>query len=65
VPFLWKWACRIALTLLALLFLSVLVGTICQKAATRNLERKHPAPGRLIDGGGHRLQLHGLWGICP
>ncbi len=55
---LWKWIRRLALGLLGVVLLVVLAGASYQFVATRNLERKHPAPGRLIDVGGHRLHLH-------
>ncbi len=54
---LWKWTRRLTLGLLALVLLAVLTGATYQFVATRNLERKHPAPGQLFDVGGHRLHL--------
>lgn len=36
----------------------VLAGGVWQEVATRNFERRHPPPGRLVDVGGHRLHLH-------
>jgi pimeloyl-ACP methyl ester carboxylesterase len=55
---LWKWTRRLALGLLALVLLAVVGGASYQVIATRNLERKHPGPGKLFDVGGHRLHLH-------
>lgn len=55
---LWKWIKRLMCGLLALLLLAVIAGATCQLVATRRVERKHPAPGRLFDVGGHRLHLH-------
>lgn len=55
---LWKWTRRLAFGLLGAVLLVVLSGATYQFVATRNLEHKHPAPGRLFDVGGHRLHLH-------
>ena len=56
--FFWKWTKRFTLSLLVLVLIAMLAGTAYQFVATRSVERKHPAPGRLIDVGGHRLHLH-------
>ncbi|MFO1512531.1 MAG: alpha/beta hydrolase [Verrucomicrobiota bacterium] len=55
---LWRWAKRLALSLLTLAVLAALGAATYQAAATRKLERNHPAPGKLFDVGGHRLHLH-------
>lgn len=55
---LWKWTRRLAFSLLTVLLLTAVAGAIHQYVATRGLERKHPAPGKLFDVGGHRLHLH-------
>ena len=53
-----RWTKRLALGLMVFVLLAMLAGATYQFAATRRLERQHPAPGRLIDVGGHRLHLH-------
>ena len=53
-----RWLCRLGLFGLVSLILLVLAGGIWQAVATRNFERHHPPPGRLVDVGMHRLHLH-------
>jgi len=53
-----KWAKRFSLGAFGLTTLTVLGGALYQLATTRKLERENPAPGQLIDIGGHRLHLH-------
>jgi len=52
-----RWLCRLGLVGLVSLVLLVAVGGVWQAVATRYFERKHPAPGKLFDVGGHRLHL--------
>jgi pimeloyl-ACP methyl ester carboxylesterase len=58
VPVLWRWTKRLIAVVLVLVVLALLGGATFQFVATQKLERKHPAPGRLFDVGGHRLHLH-------
>jgi pimeloyl-ACP methyl ester carboxylesterase len=55
---LWRWAKRLSLCALVLAALAIVGGAIYQFAATRRLERSHPARGQLVDVGGYRLHLH-------
>jgi pimeloyl-ACP methyl ester carboxylesterase len=52
------WARRVLLAIVATLITLALIGAVYQSAATRIDRRAYPAPGQLVDVGGHRLHLH-------
>jgi pimeloyl-ACP methyl ester carboxylesterase len=53
-----NWTRRILIATLALIVAVIGVGAGYQFAATRSTERRFPAPGTLVDVGGHKLHLH-------
>lgn len=53
-----KWATRVAVGAVALVGLLMAVGYVYQTASERRDLQEHPAPGRLVDVGGHSLHLH-------
>ncbi|HUS07119.1 MAG TPA: hypothetical protein VMZ52_12510 [Bryobacteraceae bacterium] len=52
-----RWGKRILIGLFGLLIVAVLTGATYQWMATRNELSATPAPGRLVDVGGHRLHI--------
>jgi pimeloyl-ACP methyl ester carboxylesterase len=52
-----RWLCRLAVGGVVALILLATAAAVWQAVATRNFERRHPAPGRLVDVGGHRLHF--------
>ena len=52
-----RWIRFVATAGLAFVFLALLIGTAYQHWAQRRDLRTHPAPGQLVDVGGHRLHL--------
>lgn len=55
---LWRWSKVLFKGLVGLLVSSLLTGLIYQVIATKLDDSKYPAPGQLIDVGGHRLHLN-------
>jgi hypothetical protein len=53
----WRWTLRILAGLLSLIVLAALAGATYQWFATRRDLASTPAPGHLVDVGGHRLHL--------
>ena len=53
----WRWTRRILIALLALLIGGALAGAAYERLATRRDLEATPAPGRLIDVGGHKLHI--------
>src|ERR687895_502303 len=53
----WRWAKRALIGLCALILLAALSGAAYQWIATRHDLAANPAPGRLVDVGGHRLHI--------
>ena len=49
--------CLLGLSGVVSLALLAIAGGVWQAVATRNFERQHPPPGRLVEVGGHRLHL--------
>jgi len=60
-----RWVRRILIAGSCLLVVLLVGAATCQWAATRTTEQKHPAPGVLLDVGGHRLHLHGRGSGSP
>jgi pimeloyl-ACP methyl ester carboxylesterase len=52
-----RWAKRIALTLVSLLGLAILFGAVAERVIRARAAREYPAPGRLVDIGGRRIQI--------
>jgi len=52
-----KWLKRIGLTVLVLLIVGTLAGTLYEQVARRRSKADFPPPGRLVDIGGRRLHL--------
>jgi pimeloyl-ACP methyl ester carboxylesterase len=53
----WRWTKRILIGFGGLLVIAALVGATYQSIATRRDLARTPAPGRLVDVGGHRLHI--------
>lgn len=53
----WRWAKRALIGLCGLIVVAALTGAAYQWMATRNDLAANPAPGRLVDVGGHRLHV--------
>lgn len=53
----WRWTKRILIGLSGLLIVGLVAGTTYQWLATRRDLRSTPAPGQLVDVGGHRLHV--------
>jgi pimeloyl-ACP methyl ester carboxylesterase len=53
-----QWAGRILASLVALVVMLAVAGASYQLIATVSDARRYPAPGKLVDIGGHRLHLH-------
>lgn len=54
----WRWTKRLLLGLLLLLALVLATGAIYESVSTARELRAHPAPGELVDVGGHRLHIN-------
>jgi len=52
-----RWAKRIAISIGALVVLAMLFGTVTEAVMRTRAARRYPAPGRLVDIGGRRIQL--------
>ena len=52
-----RWAKRIAISIGALVVLATLFGTVTEAVMRARAARRYPAPGRLVDIGGRRIQL--------
>src|SRR6478752_3670469 len=52
-----RWAKRIAISIGALVVLATLFGTVAEAVMRARAARRYPAPGRLVDIGGRRIQL--------
>ena len=52
-----RWAKRIAIGLGALVVLAIVFGSVTEVILRARAARKYPAPGRLVDIGGRRIQL--------
>ena len=55
---LWKWTKRVSIGLTGSVLLLLLAGVVYQFLATKNDERKYPAPGEMVDVGGYSLHLN-------
>src|SRR5918995_5554862 len=55
---LWKWMKRVSIGLTGFVLLLLLAGVVYQFLATKNDERKYPAPGEMVDVGGYSLHLN-------
>lgn len=53
----WRWAKRTLIGLCGLIVVAALAGAAYRWIATRNDLAANPAPGRLVDVGGHRLHV--------
>jgi pimeloyl-ACP methyl ester carboxylesterase len=53
-----KWIRRTLIGALSLVVILIAAGAIYQCAATRATERSFPAPGTVVDVGGHKLHIH-------
>jgi pimeloyl-ACP methyl ester carboxylesterase len=52
-----RWIKRIALTIGGLIVAAVLIGAIYEQVMRRQAAKEYPVAGRLIDVGGHRMQI--------
>jgi pimeloyl-ACP methyl ester carboxylesterase len=55
--FMKRWLRRLSLGLVALVALALMCGSAYEALARRDLERRFPLPGKLVDIGGRRLQI--------
>jgi pimeloyl-ACP methyl ester carboxylesterase len=55
---LWKWTKRVSIGLTGSVLLLLLAGVVYPFLATKNDERKYPAPGEMVDVGGYSLHLN-------
>ncbi len=55
---LWRWAMRVVVGMVGLILILLLAGAVFQFVMTRIDARRYPAPGEMVDVGGHRLHLY-------
>jgi pimeloyl-ACP methyl ester carboxylesterase len=55
---LWRWTKRVIVGMVGLVLVLLLAGVVFQFVMTRIDARRYPAPGEMVEVGGHRLHLH-------